>query len=349
VSLRTAHPLELRALPALLALLAPGHIWSAPGDIDTTFRYPVPKTLVADSTGVVKMPDGWLVVHSILDEAPGTGATLEVRRVDSEGNAVASFGNGGSVLQTFDATPINVATAGTRLQSGAVVLGGFRNINSTERVAALVRLDANGQLDTTFGADGGIVTVNVPGDGDRVGAIGELPDGRVVAVIYSTVHVDYDCDTDYVTPVFVYNDASGSLVAQVGNALFDSHYSGASCRKHLSAHFGADSVVLLGNEAGIFQATLTNSSQPSSLVATNWRYGPFIQNAQLGLIYTVADGDGISVRHTRSRYRSRARQVSGARRTRARSRSKDNLGTAISPAGAVTRCSPTSSWRSPTR
>ena len=186
----------------------------APGDVDPTFVYPRPPVLEPDSTNAIPLADGFLVIKSRAFESPGSNATLEVTRIDEDGRLVTSFGSAGKVTIAMPGA-VNVATAATLLSNGSILLGGFRHEDrpdasgqQRDSVAAIARLDAQGRLDPAFGT-AGVATFDVPGDLDRVGAVDVLPDGRVVAAVWSRTYFDpYDCAHDRVALVRLAADGS---------------------------------------------------------------------------------------------------------------------------------------------
>ena len=259
----------------------------APGDVDPTFVYPRPPVLEPDSTNAIPLADGFLVIKSRAFESPGSNATLEVTRIDEDGRLVTSFGSAGKVTIAMPGA-VNVATAATLLSNGSILLGGFRHEDrpdasgqQRDSVAAIARLDAQGRLDPAFGT-AGVATFDVPGDLDRVGAVDVLPDGRVVAAVWSRTYFDpYDCAHDRVALVRLAIDGSAveTLTAWPSR---DSFVNDGSCRTTLTMQVLHDQTIyypdgyaiLIGGELGI-RAWLSWDDY-EDMVATNGRYGPFV-------------------------------------------------------------------------
>lgn len=73
---------------------------------------------------------------------------------------------------------------------GSVVVGGYSVSGTTGQDATLVRYDTSGNLDSTFGIGGKVVTAVGPGD-DRIHDLTLLPDGRILvmgSVVDGTSH-----------------------------------------------------------------------------------------------------------------------------------------------------------------
>ena len=114
-----------------------------------------------------------------------------VVRYNSNGSLDTSFGPGGKVTVRFKGY-FDSARAVAIQPDGKIVVGGFEmyywligptGLNGSD--IALVRLNSDGSLDTSFGS-GGRVTVPDAGStearyGDEIHALAILPDGRIIA------------------------------------------------------------------------------------------------------------------------------------------------------------------------
>jgi uncharacterized delta-60 repeat protein len=155
-------------LPSLLALsLASAAIPAnaAAGSLDPTFgKGGVAVANVGFPVAAALQPDGKIVVLTGNDE---------VARFLSNGTLDTSFGHGGSVATSFATSPVALA-----LQSdGKIVLAGRIN-NATQDVFAVARLNANGSVDTAFGAGGTVTTdMGFPGTTE---AVVIQPDGKIL-------------------------------------------------------------------------------------------------------------------------------------------------------------------------
>ena len=262
-------------------------VLGAPGDVDPGFVYPRPSVLEPDSTNAIPLADGFLVIKSRSFDSPESNSTLEVTRIDEDGRVVTSFGSSGKIAISMPGA-VNVATAARLLPNGSILLGGFRredrpdaSLQKRDSVAAIARLDPQGRLDPTFGT-AGVATFDFPGDLDRVGAVDVLPDGRVVAAVWSRAYFDpYDCAHDWVALVRLAADGSAveTLTAWPSR---DSFVNDGSCRTTLTMQVLPDQkifypggyAVLIGGELGI-RAWLRWDDY-EDMVDMNRRYGPFV-------------------------------------------------------------------------
>lgn len=139
-----------------------------PGDLDTSFGgdgfvhtdFAADGLDISSAGGIAIQTDGRIVVVGF---ARGIGFDLRVpvlARFTSLGNLDTTFGSGGKVLIDFGM--ISDAGSAIAIQAdGKLVVAGTTaaSATSSQRFAALARLNPNGSLDATFGS-GGIVTSN---------------------------------------------------------------------------------------------------------------------------------------------------------------------------------------------
>ncbi|MGV3661370.1 MAG: choice-of-anchor D domain-containing protein [Prosthecobacter sp.] len=123
---------------------------------------------------VAVQPDGKLVFGGYSNIS---NDDFMLMRQNADGTPDTSFGSNGSVT-----TSIGAATDQGRavlLQGdGRIVLAGYANSGVNDDFA-LVRYDADGSLDGTFGVDGKVTTVGAAG-ADRIYAISAYPGGRIL-------------------------------------------------------------------------------------------------------------------------------------------------------------------------
>jgi uncharacterized delta-60 repeat protein len=278
--------MHTRILQAVACLLVAGPVaaQAAPGDVDPEFRYPVPAVPLPDSSNAVRLPDGWLVVQHRPAESPVAPSLLVLTRTDRDGRIDLSFGSMGQQTLALPGS-LNVATAARRLTDGSVLLGGLRRVTSGEgSVGAVVRLDPQGRLDPGFGEQG-VATIDVNGWLDRVGAIESLPDGRLALLLWSRLLYNYyDCSEDQTALVML--DADGRN-PRVESAQERSSFGAASCRNQMTLQLRSDGTPVYGNELGVFGFT--------PALPSNWRYGPFVIDSQLGSFFTTVAGASINV------------------------------------------------------
>jgi uncharacterized delta-60 repeat protein len=270
---------------AWLPLVGAAAAQAAPGDVDPGFYYPMPAVPLPDSTNAVRLPDGWLVVQSPTAESPFDWSNLVLTRTDADGRIDTGFGSMGRLTVDLPGD-LKVAMAARRLADGSVLLGGLRPLSSGDgSVGAVVRLDPQGRLDTGFGEQG-VATIDVQGQLDRVGAIESLPDGRIALLLWSRLlYNNYDCSEDQTALVML--DADGRN-PRVESAQARNSFGTVSCRNQMTLQLQSDGTPLYGNELGIFQGG-------TPLLPSNWRYGPFVLDTQLGSFFTTASGASINV------------------------------------------------------
>src|SRR5581483_9911032 len=163
---------------------------AAAGDLDPTFGSDgLVETGVGPSNAaawqLVRQPDGKLVVVG-----PANGL-FAVARYEANGDLDLGFGMSGTALTSMP-SGIGSAFAVALQGDGKIVVAGDRQSTSNND-AAVVRYDANGAVDTTFGDDGIVITsitnafataVLVQSDGKIVvGATEGFGDSRNIAVI----------------------------------------------------------------------------------------------------------------------------------------------------------------------
>src|SRR5439155_927966 len=155
-----------------------------PGDLDPSFgaggqvTTPILSGYDAASALVV-LPDGKLVAAGHAYNA--NNDTFALVRYNADGSLDGNFGTGGKVTTPFGNG--GAARGGVLQADGGVVAAGQSMRGSVIQVA-LVRYNADGSLDTSFGT-GGKVTTSIGGVDDKAIALVLQPDGKLVAAGYS--------------------------------------------------------------------------------------------------------------------------------------------------------------------
>lgn len=155
---------------------------STSGALDTTFgQHGQGVVSIADPSSVtatvVTAGGKILTVGSAYDLGPsgdgsdGTGLNFALARFNADGSPDASFGNGGAVTTDFAGGDDEAYCAAVGAD-GKIVVGGY-----SDGALALVRYNADGSLDGTFGRRSK-VTLDV---GTEVDGVAVLADGRVIA------------------------------------------------------------------------------------------------------------------------------------------------------------------------
>ncbi|MCX6980578.1 MAG: choice-of-anchor D domain-containing protein [Verrucomicrobia bacterium] len=124
---------------------------------------------------VAVQSDGRIVVA-------GTNGDFMAVRYNANGTPDNTFGSGGKVTTPIGSSGSAAYSVG--LQSdGKIVVAGSSS-NGSNNVFALVRYNANGTLDTSFGS-GGKVTTAVGSGGDNARSMALMGDGRIMLAGYS--------------------------------------------------------------------------------------------------------------------------------------------------------------------
>ena len=171
----------LERLPAAAALAGVFCVFgltalAAPGDLDTTFAGTGVTRLgfgFAEDQGdaVALQTDGKIVVA-------GSGAdSFALVRYNSNGSLDTSFDGDGKVVTPVD-RGTSVATAVKIQNDGKIVVAGYAITNGSFGSFAVVRYNADGSLDSSFG-DGGKVTT-VIGTDARGNALAIQTDGKII-------------------------------------------------------------------------------------------------------------------------------------------------------------------------
>jgi uncharacterized delta-60 repeat protein len=189
------------------------------GIVVTPFADP-PAAVVFD---LALQPDGKIVA---VGEARGSSLDLTVLRYNPDGSLDPSFGSGGKVLTDFG-TPAAATVDGARAVAlsadGKIVVAGLTRPLGRLHEAnfALARYNADGSLDSSFGAGGRVVTDF--GGNDSASDLGLRGDGKIVAAgltggaFFSDPHIALARYTASGTPDTTFA-GTGRLVSDAGYA-----------------------------------------------------------------------------------------------------------------------------------
>ncbi|OAI56761.1 hypothetical protein AYO49_00600 [Verrucomicrobiaceae bacterium SCGC AG-212-N21] len=139
-------------------------------------------------SSIVVQPDGKIVAAGRASD--GTKTNFAIVRYLPSGTLDQSFGSGGVVTVAIgvgDSSANSVALQ----RDGKIVAGGYAT-NASEWKFALVRLNSNGVLDTSFGGGGTIMTKISTTEQDVCEGVAIQSDGKIVAVgrnVYGLYHV----------------------------------------------------------------------------------------------------------------------------------------------------------------
>jgi uncharacterized delta-60 repeat protein len=151
------------------------------GEVTTSFG----GSVLARGYGHASQPDGKVIVAGSADFGTGQAPQYDfaLARYNTDGSLDASFGTGGKVT-TDIASGDNIAFGVALQADGKVLVSGFSEIGSKPNFA-LVRYNADGSLDTSFGAGGKVTTAFGGSAGDVAQSITIQADGKIVAAGYS--------------------------------------------------------------------------------------------------------------------------------------------------------------------
>jgi uncharacterized delta-60 repeat protein len=138
----------------------------------------------ASAYAVALQGDGKVVVAGGAYSGTPTSTDIALARYNPDGRLDASFGEGGKVFTDFDATIEGAAALAIQPDGKLVVVGSTRHVGpfgDNPAAFALVRYNADGSLDTTFGAGGKVSTRFDPAFWSLGYGVAIAPDGKIVA------------------------------------------------------------------------------------------------------------------------------------------------------------------------
>jgi uncharacterized delta-60 repeat protein/uncharacterized repeat protein (TIGR01451 family) len=187
--------------------------YNADGSLDPTFGSGGKvTTAIGGALGVALQPDGKIVAVG----GGGPASDFVAARYNPDGTLDTSFGSGGVV--TTDLGPFEAATAVVIQADGKIVATGSTSSGNF----ALVRYNADGSLDASFGS-GGIVTTNFGFSSSFGGALVIQADGKIVAAgrggtdfLVVRFNGDGSLDTTF--------GSGGVVTTDFGGVLFDAAF-----------------------------------------------------------------------------------------------------------------------------
>lgn len=280
---------------ATISMLATAAVaWAAAGNLDPSFGDS--GIAVAGAIGVtpgtaVDSADGSILVCGA-QAVSGTDPTGRarsawlLRRFSSDGTVDTGFGSSGAVTLFGDSDDAARRVA-IDSASGAVVLGTTTTFETTRHSVTatshrtLVRLNANGSLDTSFGSSG-VVRVTPPGsvawNGGAAGGLLVQSDGKIVVAGSANFKIDKK-GTIRAYPFLARYSASGTLDTTFGT-------SGFGVDKRASVSLGA--IALARQSTGHFVLALKGSG-------VNWMITRHLASGEVdtGFAAIVQSGDYI--------------------------------------------------------
>jgi len=153
--------------------------FNADGTLDTSFAGGGRRTDTIGTTSqawVVKMqPDGMIVVGGKFQDGSGA-ASFYLARYESNGDPDISF-NSGMVTASPGTNPLLADIA--ILPNGKIIVAGTTN-GSTNADLFLMRYNADGMLDTTFGSTGAVITDDIIHGRETAAGLAVQADGKIV-------------------------------------------------------------------------------------------------------------------------------------------------------------------------
>jgi uncharacterized delta-60 repeat protein len=151
------------------------------GAVDTSFAGGVVRQAVdiGEDYGkaVAVQDDGKVIVAG--SSATATGTWVSLVRFQRDGSLDTGFGNGGKVITQVGPQGNDTAAAIAVQPDGKIVVAGSSDQGATRLDFAVLRYNADGTLDSSFG-NGGKVTADFGSDTDRAWALALQPDGKIV-------------------------------------------------------------------------------------------------------------------------------------------------------------------------
>lgn len=179
----------------------------SPGGLDPGFGAGsgiVTSTFGGDETDMLLQPDGKIVMVG------GSSSDFMVARYDADGTIDETFGGGDGLVTTDIAGGADAAFGAALLSDGRIVVVGSARVGSNDDFA-VVRYQANGEVDTSFGTLGK-TTTDFFTRRDRAFAVAVQADGKIVVVGDTGVSAT---NTDFGVARY---DANGLLDLSFGGA-----------------------------------------------------------------------------------------------------------------------------------
>lgn len=189
--------------------------FNADGTLDTSFGangWSI--TIFDDSSSFIQQiafqNDGKIVMGGFAVNSVGR-YQMAAARINADGTLDNSFGNNGKVFFNFGVDQ-DFATAVAIQSDGKIVLGGHTYITSNPRLSydfAVVRLNTNGDFDTTYG-DNGVATAQIVNEANYTNGMIIQEDDKIVLAGRTVKLFDYDL-------AMLRFDTEGNLDTTFGN------------------------------------------------------------------------------------------------------------------------------------
>jgi uncharacterized delta-60 repeat protein len=178
-----------------------------PGGLDTGFgggTGMVTSTFGGDETDMLLQPDGKIIMVG------GSSTDFVMARYNADGTLDSGFGGGDGLVTIDIAGGADAAFGAALLADGRIIVVGSARVGSNDDFA-VVRYEADGDVDTTFGTLGK-TTTDFFGQRDRAFGVAVFPDNSIVVVGDANVPA---ANADFAVARY---DANGVLDATFGGA-----------------------------------------------------------------------------------------------------------------------------------
>ena len=211
------HPVQggLPAVALLLSLaLGTGPAYSSPGgELDASFGnngragWMITEANYGHAIAQ-QLSDGKLLIAGSASSYSATGFNFAIVRGNADGSADGAFGSNGAVVIDLGGED-DYATDIAVQADGKIVVAGSSGTFGSGRDLALLRLNPNGSVDTTFGV-AGRVTLDLGGEDDYIARIVLQQNGQIVVAGATNANGNYDA-------VFARFHADGTLDTAFGS------------------------------------------------------------------------------------------------------------------------------------
>lgn len=267
--------------------------YNTDGSLDNTFSADGIATIyfgmsndVAYSLAI--QPDGKIIVAGSSYNAT-TGLDFAIARFDSDGSLDNSFGAGGKITTDFNSGYDQINSI-TLQPDGKILAAGYsENVAISDYDFAVVRYNANGTLDNTFGT-GGKATINVGNSIDDVAKVILLPNGKIlltgksmesyfnIAIVRLNENGSLD-NTFSTDGIITHNPTPNHIYALDGAVQVD----GKILISGSSLYYSGRAFIARFNEDGSFD----NSFAVSGILETQPSYGGYFNRVALQSDYKI--------------------------------------------------------------
>jgi uncharacterized delta-60 repeat protein len=244
----------------------------ADGSIDNSFgtngwvnlKELFPEASVATCLGLTVQPDDKIIIVGRGRDTVDTDLMMFVARLEPDGLVDTTFGNNGIIFtRAIDNQTHATAYCTTIQPDGKILVGGVSKYGGNY-VPAILRLNSDGSLDSTFDSDG-CVTFSIPTSYSYINKLLVQPDGKIIGLSIYNINVNIP----YKGLVLRYN-ADGSPDTTFGNnGMVVSNYN--MYDMFVDAALQPDGKIVVGGntDAEYFVARLNTNGIVDSTFGTN--------------------------------------------------------------------------------